>query len=234
MAFIVEQLVGDRGIQIGNEDVIRPFSFGTNWSKIRVGITFAVNGYTDLPAGTLPAIGICTGNNARLSNTCTDAFFIQYDYNGATCLIAGAAPARYYGAGGTSNNFPYQRVGATTTNHAVSTGGMYSQFSANPTNQRTGFMFTVTKGVVGAASLPQLDIIYHTGGGTAGASDVSRGTFLAQLENESAAIAPMTYAAIGAGNLPLRFAKDWDSMFVNWPRSTPTMCIFCMSVVRFA
>jgi hypothetical protein len=232
MAFIVEQFVGDKGIQIGYEDIIRPFSFGTNWQKLRVGILCAMNGNSNMPDVTFPSIGICTGYNARLSNSCTDALFMRFSYGFATMQIAGVAPNRYYAlGGGTSTNTPIQRVGSADANCGAGLGSMYAQLSANPGNARNGFMFTVTKGTVGAAAI-SCDLIYHSSGGTAGATDVSRGTFLAQMESETTGISPMSLGSF-ATTLPTRFVKDWDSMFVNWLRVTPTMVIDCMTVVRF-
>lgn len=232
MAFIVEQLVGDRGIQIGNEEIIRPFSFGTNWNKIRVGMLFAVNGFSSFPTGVFPIIGICTGNDAMNSPNCVDAVFHRYTYPLGQFLYSGTPPANYYGMSGTSSNLAFQRVGSTNTQFGAGIS-WWSQFSANPTNQRTGYMFTITKGAVGSATI-QYDVIYHVSGGTAGATDVSRGTFLLGMETEAGAVAPMTYSSVTNPSLPLRFVKDWDSMFINWNRATPTMCVYCMSVVRFA
>ena len=234
MAFIVEQLVGDRGIQLGYEEVIRPFSFGTNWAKIRVGILSGINGYTGLPAGTLPYMGVCTGNNAFLSSTVTDAVGVGASYAGCAITYAGTPPANYYAlGGGTSTNTPVQRVNASSAGCSVGFGSTWAQISANPTNQRTAWMFTITKGTVGAAGV-NFDMVVHIGGGTAGANDCNRSTFLAAMEAETSTYSPMTFVNQISSNLPTRFLKDWDSMFVTWVRSTPTMCIDCMTVVRFA
>lgn len=235
MAFIVEQLAGDKGIQLGYEDVVRPFSFGTNWSKIRVGVLWAMNGYSVMPDATLPYIGICTGSTSRLSASSTDALWVPYSYSFAQVLMGGTAPARYYQFGnGTSGNVPIQRVGTTSTSLSANLSPtMYSQMSANPSNHYTACMFTVTKGTVGAAAIG-CDMIYHSAGAGAGAVGVSRGTFLAAMESENAAISPMSRLSATSTNLPLRFDKDWDSMFVGWIRATPTICVSCMTVVRFA
>lgn len=234
MAFIVEQFVGDKGIQIGYEEVIRPFSFGTNWQKIRVGVLCALNGYSNMPAFTYPHIGICTGNNGRWSNSCTDALWTRMGQSTSGSMIySGTPPAVFYALGdGTSSNIPAQRVGSADVNLSAGSPNMFSQISANPPVARTGFMFTITKGTVGAASIG-CDWTFHTGGGVAGTIDVSRGTFLAGMESETTAVSPMTMISTPATNLPTRFVKDWDSMFVGWSRATPTLCIYCMTVVRF-
>lgn len=233
MAFIVEQLAGDRSIQIGYEEVIRPFSFGTNWQKIRVGVLWAANGYALWPDNLRPYIGICTGNAGRLT-TATDALWVPYGHSVASSgVYVGTPPAvGYQTSGGTSSINVAQRVGDTINNLGTAVGSTYTQISANPSNHMTACMFTVTKGTVGAAAVG-LDLIYHVGGGTAGTVNVSRGTFLAQMENETAAISPMTRVEAASSALPLRFVKDWDSMLVGWLRSTPTITVSCMTVVRF-
>lgn len=232
MAYIVEQFVGDNGVQLGYEDMIRPFSFGTNWQKIRVGILCAINGSVTLPS-IFPSLGICTGNNALLSNTCTDALYHRFSYAAASVILSGTPPNTYFAlGGGTSTNAPIQRVGSGSVNTSPALTGFYSQISANPTLIRSGFFFTVTKGTVGAAAV-DIQFIFPGGAGVAGATDISRGTFLAQMESETTILSPWTQYNSTATNLPTRFVKDWNSMFVNWQRVTPTMVVYCMTVVRF-
>lgn len=236
MAFIVEQFVGDRGIQLGVEDVIRPFSFGTNWSKIRLGVRWAANGYAKIPDGptlqpqVLPGIGVCTGNNAMYSGTCTDAVLIPIWTVGSATTYAGTAPNNYYTQAGAVAPLIQQRTGSTTI---AGTGGFStvtgSSISANPTLLRGGFFWDITKGTIGAAGIT-------TGGAYITAAqavvDMSRGTFLANMENESGCTGS-TFVTGGAGSLPTRFVKDWDSMFVHWIRAVPTLCVYDMTVVRF-
>lgn len=229
MAFIVEQFIGDRGIQLSVEDVIRPFSFGTNWQKVRVGVLLACNGYASLPIGTVPKIGVCTGNAADLSNTCTDAVWMPAVAAGVQPLLTGSAPNQYYQAA--TNNTTYQRVNSTTTavgNVVVTTN---PSFSANPTLNRSMFAFDLTKGVVGANTISQ-GCVYMNG--AQAAADVSRSTFLLAMENETTSVAGTTLVTSASTQLPTRFTKDWDSMFVGWNHSTPTLCVYEMCVVRFS
>jgi hypothetical protein len=231
MAFIVEQFVGDRGIQLGAEDVIRPFSFGTNWSKLRLGVRWAANGYAKIPDGVLPGIGVCTGNNAMYSGVCTDAVLLPCWTVGAASTYIGTAPSNFYTQAGSNAPLIQQRTGSTTV---TGSGGFSSttgsSISANPTLLRGGFFWDITKGTIGAAGIT-------TGGAYISAAqavvDMSRGTFLANMENE-AGCTGSTFVAGGAGTLPTRFVKDWDSMFVHWIRAVPTLCVYDMTVVRFA
>lgn len=237
MAFLVEQLSGEKGVQLGYEEIVRPFSFGTNWTKIRVGVLWAANitPGVGIPPNTAPWIGICTGYGGVLSASSTDALYINYThFVSSPGVYLGTPPATYWQTtSGTSNIVPAQRVGTVTANLSAAVASTWTQYSANPTNHYTAGMFTITKGTVGAVAV-SLDLVYNTGGGTSASTNISRGQFLAQMESESAGISPLTLTNTVSSNLPTRFVKDWDSMLVGWPKATPTFTIACMTVVRFA
>jgi hypothetical protein len=230
MAFIVEQYVGDRGIQLGVEDVIRPFSFGTNWQKIRVGIRLAANGYDTLPIGSFgPRLGICTGYGGTYGNA-TDCVFSTFWNSVQAGNIGGTAPNRYYTSStATFSNVLSQRVGSTTTTFGTRVNTTPS-FSANPTALRSYWFMDVTKGTVGVAALSAVSTWTMTS--TQVLSDRTRGDFLAAMEAETSpsSLTENVYSSI---TLPTRFVKDWDSMVVGWSRSTPTLCVYDMTVVRF-
>jgi len=239
MAFLVEQLIGEKAVQLGYEEIVRPFSFGTNWTTIRLGVLWAVNGYSVMPDFTAPYVGVCTGYGGRYAASSTDAFWVPtvHYITSSGGNLGGTPPAVYYRwNSGTSNVQPLQRVGTTTSVCSLSFTGYYTEISANPSNHYTGFFLTINKGTVGAAGVT-IQVIAPSGAATAGATNLSRGAFLAQLENETTAISPNSLfgGASGSGtNLPTRFVKDWDSMMVGWVKSTPTLSIACMTVCRFA
>lgn len=239
MAFIVEQYTGDQGIQIGAEDVIRPFSFGTNWQKIRIGCRLALNGYGSLGDTSLygaaqaggPRLGVCTGSLGALASSTTDAVWGSYWAN-FDIVIAGTAPLRYYRPSSGSALFffkGFQRVGTTSTIFGSSSVTTPS-FSANPTALRSNYFIDFTKGTIGNSTIV-MTFWYNTVANVV--SDRTQGDFLAAMENE-AAPALMSAYSLSSPTLPTRFVKDWDSMLVGWTRSTPTMCVYDICVVRFA
>ena len=143
-------------------------------------------------------------------------------------LLTGSSPNQYYQVA--SNNTTYQRVNATTVavgNVIVTTN---PAFSANPTLNRSMFAFDLTKGIVGNNNITQ-GCVYMSG--AQAAADISRSTFLLAMENETVAVAGTTLNVGGTTQLPTRFNKDWDSMFVGWNHSTPTLCVYEMCIVRF-
>lgn len=239
MAFIVEQYTGDQGIQIGVEDVIRPFSFGTNWQKVRVGCRIALNGSGSLGDASLygvaasggPRIGVCTGSLGALASSATDvvygACWANFDIT-----IGGTAPLRYYRYNSVSafNFFRcFQRVNTTTTTFGSSSLATPA-ISANPTALRTNYFIDFTKGTIGNSTIA-MTLWYMTTANVV--SDRTQGDFLAAMENESAP-ALMSAYTLSSPTLPIRFVKDWDSMLVGWNRSTPTACVYDICVVRFA
>lgn len=229
MAFIVEEFIGDRGIQLGVEELTRPMSFGTDWQKLRLGVHWAFNGSVTLAAGIQPRVGFCIGNNGWNNNP-TDAIGATA-WNSFTPTLSGVAPNLYYNSA-TTVLTTQQNIGGTVTNVANNYAFLNPSASAAPTINRSAWFFTLTKGTSGSAS------INHQYSGTLGsqaAADISRSSFLAQMESESVAISGITLNANSATTLQSGvYTKLWDSIFINWNRAVPTVCIYEICVTRFA
>lgn len=228
MAYIVEQYTGDRGIQLANEEIIRPFSFGTNWQTIRVGIRCACNAYTALTAVDF-RLGVCTGTVASYG-TPVDAIWMPLWQTAATLTYFGTPPFVTQSQESSLGTVGGQRVGSTTSSLGSFTL-LRSTCSSNPTVLRSLWFVQITKGVVGNSSLPDMTSLFRNSTGS-GQTDATRADFLALMEAPGT---PTTMiAATNAPTLPIRFVKDWNAMFVAWPRSTPSLCIYDMAVVRFS
>lgn len=229
MAYIVEQFTGDKGIQLANEEIIRPFSFGSNWQTIRIGIRCACNAYTALSSIDF-RLGVCTGSVASYGNP-TDALWFPLWSTSATLVYFGTPPNVTQSQESSLGVPLYQRVGGTTSTAGSGTV-LRSTCSSNPTVLRSLWFVEITKGTVGSSTLTQLSSIFRNSTGS-GQTDATRGDFLSFMET-SGTPTTMVAVALGATVLPIRFVKDWNAMFVAWPRSTPTVCIYDMAVVRFA
>lgn len=227
MAFIVYDL--DRGVQLGAESLIRPFAFGTNWQKIRVGILCSVNATIQTLDSSInaPRLGICTGNKADLDPNPTDVIYMPFfPPSPSAWTIGGVSPVLWvYPAGGTGTSAS-QKVGSTT-NIIGSVTTSAQALSLSP-YVRCPMFVDITKGTVGNATIT---VGMWTAQNTTAAIDRSSGEFLAAME--AASPANTDEDLISSGTLPLRTAKDWDSMFVTWSRSIPTLNIYQMAVVRF-
>ena len=225
MAFIVQQFTGDNGVQLGNEEIIRPFTFGTNWSNIRLGIRMACNGVAALTSVDF-RMGICTGNAASYSLSTVDALWYTLWTPSAILSLAGTPPNIYMNQNTSLGTLSQQRVGSTSSS-AGSAGLNNSACSLNPTALRSGWLIDISKGTVGAATM-NLTSWFKVPASVV--TDASRGDFLAAME----APTPSNFSSVSVNvTLPTRFAKDWDSMFFAWPRSTPAMCFYDMTAVRF-
>lgn len=231
MAFIVEEYVSDRAVQIGREQVFRKFSFGTNWQRIRIGIRAAM----DAPAGTLipgyfngPVLGICTGAMGPLTGSPVDCIFDNY-WGGNSMTLAGAAPNLYYDLGSSGwTHVSYQRVNSSQGNSA-GLGFGRTCISANPSALRSFFAFDITKGAIGAVSYTA-NWYYQIN--TQATVDFTRSAFLAAMTTDGTpANTTNTSQAAYCG---LRTVKDWDTMmFAGW-RNTPALTVFDMAVVRYS
>ena len=136
MAFIVESLAGDRRLQLGGEEFVRPMSFGGRWGRLRIGLRCMVNAATTITNGGF-VVGVCSGStNTFVSSTTTD-------YIGMVIGSTGGYSNWGYTAG------PPSYVGATTvaggltkvnTVQTVTNGIGSNQFnlSAQVTNPQPG------------------------------------------------------------------------------------------------
>lgn len=229
MAFIVEQFVGDRALQLGLEEVIRPLSFGTDWQRIRFGITCAYNTLFTVSGAYLgPIMGLCTGYTGRLSAVATDIIFSNFVTN-QTLNYAGAGPNFYLDPSVTLQNYSYQRVGAAQGNSAGFTMGRYC-VSANPTAMRTFFAVDITKGTVGTASY---SLTQYAPINTQIVNDFSYATFLAAMTTDGtpANTSPLTQASAYCG---LRTVKDWNCVYLMHSRNVPALTVFNMAVTRYS
>lgn len=230
MAFIVEDLIGDRAIQIGVEEIIRPFSFGTNWNKVRVGVRFSCYAISAISTGYGPYMGICTGNEALFSTNTTDAVFLYYGQSTASYSFLGTPPNVYLqNAAGSASIYSFQRVGNTTTQLSTSQTGSTVAVSAYPAVNVSAWFLDFFK-----VNTTQIQTRMFYCQSTQGAATISDSQFLAGMETETVAVGGMTITS-GAANstLALRQVYDWDSMFFHSSTATPAWNVHRMTVVRF-
>lgn len=227
MAFTVYDF--NSAVQLGTESLIRPFAFGTEWQVIRVGVLCAVNATVQpIPVDIgAPRLGICTGNKSDYDVGVTDAIWMPFFSSSiTTLLIGGVSPAVWaYTTTGTGT-FASQRVGSTTSNIGSVTTSLQA-LSLSP-YVRCLMLLDITKGTVGNATIA---MTMWTSQNVNGGVDRTRGEFLAAMEAATPANADSD--TLTSASLPLRTAKDWDSMFVSWSRTVPCLNVYQMAVVRF-
>lgn len=235
MAFIVDQFIGDRAIQLGNEELIRPMSFGTNWARLRVGITCAYSGgQTTLAAGNSqgglfgPLLGVCTGSTGRLSLVATDVIWTSWWSGGQNLTYSGTTPNFYFDPSGTTAIAAWQRVGSTTANGTGFTN-VRACVSANQNALRTFFAFDITKGSAGVGTY---SLTMYSQINTQITTDFTRAAFIAAMTNDGT---PTNTTGLGTalGYCGLRSVKDWNSVYIAHSRSQPALTVYNMAVARY-
>lgn len=203
--------------------------WGTNWNKLRVGCRVAVNGYstipaTSLPSGNVPLVGVCTGPESWASSVCVDALAWE-GLNADNAAYSGTPPNVFYDkAGGSHNGCARQKIG-TGDNYLGTYTTVRFCWSANPTALRTPLFLDVTK-----ASATQATVTVWCANNTQVLSDCSRSQFLATIENENA---PSNMTSYTQTYTLVRQVKDWDSVFFYWGHAVPTAVFYDMTAVRF-
>lgn len=223
MGYIVEPIILQRAIQLGNEEFGRTMSIGTNWTKIRIGIRCAVNGVGGLINAGL-ALGVCQGTtNMYKSVTCTDFVGIHFGItpDNSTFTFVLTSPA-YYTQGSVSlptitkvNGTLTNRSGQNTTSYLGSAPGTTAVVGY--VDILKGSSYTVTPywpNSVGNVQTNSTALQFITGMETDG------------TPSNVAAYTAATYAYTGAGL--------FDTVNVSWSRSTPTLTIFNLAVCRFS
>ena len=143
MAFIVDLFSTrtDKAIQIGNEEILRPLSIGTNWQKIRVGIRIGLYGPAQVITGCFIGFGVCTGNNGWKGNNVQEwigAGFGNLIESSIYTYVIASPP--YYTNGGISMPGVTRLNGVTTVRTGASQTGY---LAANVATTRTMYFVDI-------------------------------------------------------------------------------------------
>jgi len=234
MAFVTElYTVGDKGLQIGVEDVVRRLSFGQVWLKIRLAVRCALSLTPTGPSGQTANIklGLCTGNQASVSDSTTDAIWWNSWGTSYGLSQSGTFPNNivWQSSGGASALWQ-QRVGSNTFVSANTFTVQNTGLSCNPAAFHNVYMVEVGKLITGGSTIAYR---YFWPTNSQAIVDITRAAFveMAGVEASPAGVtATSTYTqALPAG----RYDKDWDYVFVGWSRSVPALVISDIAVTRF-
>jgi len=226
MAEIIERIVGDRALQLGNEEFVRPLGFGNNWAKIRIISRILLNGSTTV-AGAALKFGVCSGSTDTFSsNNCVGWF-------GSNFPNAGSLPysgTDYNTGGGFLFGYDYvKKIGAVTTvtsggsknYHAIAApiSGGYSLNVidiARSTLDATAYTVT-TWNTKSPLVIPTSYAMYQLAEDESLASGVSSNYLTGSL-------GPFTHTGLPA---------VMDTLSILWSKSTPTLEIAELLVLRF-
>jgi hypothetical protein len=223
MAFIVDlySTRTDKGIQIGNEEILRPMSIGTNWQKIRVGIRLGITGPAAPITGCFIGYGVCTGLNGWKNNNIQEwvgAGFGNLIESSVYTYTIATPP--YYTNGGITMPGLTRINGVTTVRTGSSTTGY---LPANALTTRTAYYVDIQKGT------PYTVITYQASSIGNAQTDITQSLFIQGMESDST---PTGTTSPVSGTWTHPGPGLMDTVSVHWNRSTPAMNIFDIAVAR--
>ena len=219
MAFIAQPIVGDQRIQLGNEEFLRTFNFGNQWTNLRIAGRLTINDYQTAIFPGVMAIGVSNGNWTSYAKPVP-----LMDWVGIQ--IGPYVSGWLYNAGATANfsvpqggSCPLTRkVGAvvTTVTPGNNTGNYVNSSKAGP----SGFLVTISR-----TTALSYTIVWWGG---ANATTISRITSLYNAESTTTGLLQgVTAVSITGGSY-------YDTLSIYWNNSTPTLEISDLTVVRLA
>ena len=116
MASIVENIIGNKALQLGGEEFVRKLSFGNDWRKLRIGIRLIVNGSANIPAPRRLVMGLCDGDQfTYLSGSCLSFAGSGWGLNNGGVWTYDGVNGRYAMYAGGSVHYVLAKVGAAIT-----------------------------------------------------------------------------------------------------------------------
>lgn len=223
MASIVDNYAG-RALQLGNEEFVRKMSFGNNWNSLRIGMRFAVNGTANITAAHLQA-GLCSGD--------VDTFASPNCVQFVGSLLPSGDNTWTYSAGSFTSN----TVFATSTSTVTKVGS-----TITPTIQTSVSTHYIAGTAGGTSSVYFTNIVRLSDTSVsvqqsitqAGAfADVSFYDFMRGMENEAGG-GTAGVTVYGTARVISGMATTFlDTLSIYWNKSTPTIEINDLCVLRF-
>jgi hypothetical protein len=222
MAFIVDLFSTrlDKDLQIGNEEILRPLSIGTNWQKIRIGVRMGIHGSGNV-VGAGFAFGVCTGNSGYKTNLTTEWVGAHFGnlVDASTYTYTIAAPP-YYTVGSISFAALTKLAGVATLRGGAT---QTSYLSALPTTARTMMFIDIAKGT------PYTVTTYNPASVANVQTDATTSLFLQGMETDGT---PTGITLPGSTTWTHPGPGLMDTLSVTWNRSVPAMNIFDIAVAR--
>lgn len=167
-AYIVQDTFSgdDLGITLGNNDLVRPFAFGPNWTRIRIGILCAMTpNSTSNHTGIEFFFGACARNRSWSTATALGCGVSQKTGSTWTYTAGGGSP--YYATAPDRS----MKVNGSRTDGGTQAANTPSAFAVS--NRRTLWFVDLTKSGDNVS-------VYHCY--SANTADISHSTLLAYLE----------------------------------------------------
>jgi len=216
MAFIVQTIAGENQLELGAEEFVRKMDFGTNWYAIRIALRLCVNDSGgNIPAARL-VIGVLQGSTYGFTSpNCVD-FIGSQATGGVQTWQRYTVPTRYDASNGNSQGL--KKVGAIETTVASSAGGT-ANFACPSTHGL--WLVDITKGN------PNYAVRLWT---TNAAPDQTQYLYWQNIDNQ---FAPQSVSTLGIASVPYAGSGLFDTVSISWNKSSPTMLISDVYVIRY-
>lgn len=231
MASFSQYAAGDTRFNIAADEVVRKFSFGTHWMKVRIGVrlAFYTAGATISNAGF--AIGFCQGDTVTFAHPNT----INYvgfalgsggtSWTGTLTYNAGAGNPYYITATASTHTFVTKLAGALSTS-VIS--GTTSYVTANPAGAASLLYVELTKLPAGYT----VSLLGPAGAAT-GQTNHTAANFLTALETDLAtALTNISVRATTTVTTSLP-SFSWDTASVVWNTAATAVDLLDFGVVRY-
>lgn len=228
MATIVENISGNKALQLGGEEFVRKLTFGNAWNRIRIGIMCVLNGSANIAPPRRLVMGLCDGD--------------QFTYQSASCLsFVGISWGP--NAGG---NWTYDGVGGTYGMYAAgSVSYVTSKINTTVTDTSTGNNATkyLKTGGSGTPHLLMVELIrsatpgtYSVRGYAPDGTDIlsipSFYNFMLSMEWEDTGNFTTYFERLAAANAT-GMSTNLDTLSLYWSLASPTIEITDVCVLRF-
>ena len=220
MGSIVETIVGDKRLKLGNEQFVRKLAAGRNWHHLRIGVRLAFDGpQASAVASPLLAIGLCSGTSNCVGDASTTNFYGITTRSVASATLNGTTVKSHY-------FYPLQvqkRVGTTWSDLGYIGHGYIT--TAPATHRCLIFVDIID------TPTPTMKL-YMNLNASGGIADVSLTSFLDLLSNITP---PETYYSLQSKTFTLsETAGSLDTVNIMWGSDTYKMEFSDIAVYRFS
>jgi len=229
MAYIAQSFIGNQGVQLGNEEFLRPMSFGSNWQRIRILCRAQVKTTSIMAADTGLRLGVCRGEAGGVYTNTSNYLGGEINASAGPFSWIMHASNNYQseGGGGYNSGYTVQKLNGVLTRRidGASTGGMYMAMASalNPLTHGVN----ITKNYYGSYTISTL--------GTASTQITSAYgnpyCFYRSLEDEQAY---GFVTRVGTSDTYTSMSDFMDTVSVSWNHSCPTVEVTQLSVIRYA
>jgi hypothetical protein len=229
MANIID-VSGSRRLSLGNEEFVRTMMFGSQWTKLKIGVIMGMNGGATFSSTLL--MGLCAGTTNTFNSTSCDGFFgiAALTYPTAPSWTFAASPNGYTNASGLKKEVHRVGSGAATVTAGNTTPAWAFSDAGSAMSM---WSITITKSL-GWSHLIAVEAHANTIAQSVLPANFDY-PFVINLENENGTSYVWGLQADDTATTEISWAGNplLDSFSFIWGTASPTLDIAHIGVVRY-